>query len=154
MNTRALLALTLSCAALLAGCASSQGNPATASALTARGVGPSTVVKVENGQHLDYDDILNMVQEGVPAKIIIGYLESTGSVYNFGPVQLQSLKEQGASPQLINCLLETQGLYGSRSGSAPFGQMLGSQNRPYYNIPLYQDQQPFAYNEPHHRQAL
>ena len=148
MNTRALLALTLSCAALLTGCASNQGNPATASALTARGVGPSTIVKVENGQRLDYDDILNMVQKGVPTQIIMGYLESTGSVYNFGPVQLQALKEQGASPQLINYLQETQGLYGSRSGSGSSGQMQGSQSRSYYNTPLYQDQQPFAYNEP------
>jgi hypothetical protein len=148
MINRICVVLALAGSTLIVGCTSNQGNPATAAALTARGVGPSTVVKVENGRHLNYDDILNMVQRGVPTQLIMGYLESTGSVYDFGPVQLNALKEEGASAQLINYLQETQGLYGRGSGSASSGQMQGSQSRSYYNTPLYQDQQPFAYNEP------
>jgi hypothetical protein len=130
----------------LAGCAQ-QGNPATVQALTARGVGPATIVKVENGRHLDYDDISNMVSRGVPTEVIVGYLESTGSVYNFGPVQLRALEQQGASQQIINYLQESQGFYGKPSTSRS-RTMTGSERRAYDNSPTYQDQQPFAYNEP------
>jgi len=114
----------------LAGCAQ-RGNPATVQALTARGVGPATIVKVENGNHLDYEDISNMVSRGVPTEVIVGYLESTGSVYNFGPVQLRALEQQGGRPSTSQ----------SRT-------MTGSERRAYDNSPTYQDQQPFAYNEP------
>lgn len=141
-----IVAFFAACSLLIAGCAQ-QGNPATVQALTARGVGPSTIVKVENGRHLTYDDISNMVERGVPTETIMGYLESTGTVYNFGSTQLQALKDKGASQQLINYLQETQGFYGRPSASRG-QQMTGSQRRAYDNSPLYQDQQPFAYNQP------
>ena len=131
----------------LSGCASNQISPQVSSTLASAGVGPSTTVKMQNGQALDYDDIVELVRKNVPTHIIVGYLQSTGKVYNFGPTQLQALKAQGASAELVNYLQETQGFYGkapARRTSNPGGVPSPA----YDNSPLYQDEQPFAYNEP------
>lgn len=144
MTKRSILA---ACAAVaLAGCAS-QISQQTNATLVRQGVGPATIVKMQNGDGLDYGDILDLVKRGVPTNTIIGYLQSTGRVYNFGPVQLKALAQAGAPPQLVNYLQETQGFY----GRAPAAHRGPAGNQPagaYYNSPLYQDEQPFAYNQP------
>ena len=143
MITRSLLA---ACAAIaMVGCAS-QIDQQTNDLLTRQGVGPATIVKMQNGDALNYDDILNLVRRDVPSQKIIGYLQSTGRVYNFGPVQLKALAQAGAPSQLINYLQETQGFYGRTPAVKrnPSGQPAGA----YTNSPLYQDEQPFAYNQP------
>ncbi|MFZ4682165.1 MAG: hypothetical protein ACOYMS_06665, partial [Terrimicrobiaceae bacterium] len=68
-------------------------------------------------------------------------------VYNFTYGQLQSLKAAGATPQLLNYLSETQGFYGVNTPKQK-ARLSGEQKRAYYNTPGYQDQQPFAYNQP------
>ncbi|HRJ72751.1 MAG TPA: hypothetical protein PLS03_11035 [Terrimicrobiaceae bacterium] len=66
-----------------------------AAALSSRSVNQGTYIKVTQGRVLDYTDILNMVQQGVPANVIVSYLQSTRKVYNFSYGQLQSLKAAG-----------------------------------------------------------
>ncbi|GAB4173457.1 MAG: hypothetical protein Fur0032_13050 [Terrimicrobiaceae bacterium] len=147
MNLRFYVLPLMAGLVLMAGCASNQISPQVSSTLASAGVGPSTTVKMQNGQPLDYDDIVELVRKNVPTHVILGYLQSTGKVYNFGPTQLQALKDQGASSELVNYLQETQGFYGrapSRRGSNPGGVPSPAYN----NSPLYQDEQPFAYNEP------
>jgi len=139
--------LPLAVVVLLSACAGSQISPELNSTLVNRGVGPATIVKMENGSALDYQDISNLVSKGIPAHSIISYLESTQKVYDFGPVQLNALREQGAPSQLINYLQETRGFYG-RTSSKQRQNTSGESNAQYYNTPLYQDEQPFAYNEP------
>ncbi len=147
MNLRnALAALSVS-TLLLAGCASQKVAPAILESLSAKGVAPSTAAKMQNAHPLEFQDILELVKKGVPASTIVGYLESTQKVYNFGPVQLQALQQAGAPAQLINYLQETQGFYG-RTTPAQSSRVAKQQNAAYYNTPLYQDQQPFAYNAP------
>lgn len=131
---------------VLAGCAS-QINESVNNTLTQHHVGPATTVKMQNGRALDYNDIVELVRRGVPGNIIVGYLQSTGKVYNFGPVQLQALRDQGASDQVLNFLQETQGFYG-RTTPAQSQRLSKEQSAEYYNTPLYQDQAPFAYNQP------
>jgi outer membrane murein-binding lipoprotein Lpp len=147
MNPRHALAAFAAASLLLAGCASQQVNPQILESLSAKGVSPSTAVKMQNARPLEYQDILELVRKGVPANEIIGYLESTQKVYNFGPVQLQALQQAGAPAQLINYLQETQGFYG-RTTPAQSQRLAGQQKAAYYNSPLYQDEQPFAYNAP------
>jgi len=124
----------------------SQVNPAVLSAATSRGVAASTTSKMSAGEKLDFFDIRSLVTSGVPDDKIIAYLNSTRQVCNFSASEMSALKSAGADAQLMAFLSETRGFYGHspapRSGPAmrPAGQ--------YTNSRAYQDEQPFAYNEP------
>lgn len=132
----------------LAACASTQQvDPAVSSTLSSKGVDPGTTAKMNSGQVLGYSDILGLVQKDVPSNVIVGYLNSTRKVYNFSYGQLESLKAAGATPQVLNYLTESQGFYGHNS-PAQTERLKGEQKRAYYNTPGYQNQQPFAYNQP------
>jgi len=141
--------LLVATAVSLVGCASSgpQVDPAITSAASSRGVDSGTVLKMTNARVLDYDDIENLVSKGVPAGTIVAYLNSTRKVYDFSYAQLAGLKSAGATPQLLNYLTETQGFYGNNSPRQK-ARLAKMQKDQYYNSPYYQDEQPFAYNEP------
>lgn len=103
--------------------------------------------KVSNARVLDYTDIVELLNRNVPGSVITGYLRSTRKAYNFTYAQLQGLKTAGASSQLLNYLTETDGFYGSphpRQKDA----ITRMQKDAYFNTPQYQDEAPFAYNEP------
>jgi len=135
-------------AVLLAGCASGpEVDPQITAALSARSVPATTYDKIAHAQVLGYDDIVNLVEKEVPTHIIVAYLQSTEKVYNFSYSQLKALKGDGATPQLLNYLSETEGFYGHTTPAAT-ARTKKHQNAEYYNSPLYQDEQPFAYNEP------
>lgn len=138
----AALALTLG------GCASGpQVDPQITAAVSSRGVNSGTALKMNNGRALDYQDIENLVSRGVPANVIVGYLNSTRAVYNFSYAQLADLKSAGASPQVLNYLSETQGFYGNNSPKQK-ARTAKMQKDQYYNSPYAQDEAPFAYNAP------
>jgi hypothetical protein len=144
------LVLTATSAALLtlAGCSSGpQVDPQVTAALSSRNVNSATYTKVYNARPLDYTDVSNLVVKKVPTQIIIGYLQSTEKVYHFTYSQLQDLRAKGATPQLLNYLSETQGLYGYNPPAAML-RTKTHQKAEYYNSPLYQDETPFNYNEP------
>ncbi len=142
------LLLCAACALLVAACASSpQVSPALTASLSSHGVSQATTDKIAGGRVLDYSDIMNLVQSGVPSNTVVSYLQSTRKVYDFSYSQLQGLKSAGASPQVLNYLTETQGFYGVNT-PAQKQRLSGEQKRAYFNSPNYQNQQPFAYNEP------
>lgn len=147
MNIRPALAVLTLAAVILTGCTTTQVDPVILENLAARGVAPATAVKVQNGEPLEYQDILELVKKGVPSDKIISYLQSTRRVYNFGPVQMQALQQAGAPVQLINYLQETQGFYGHTT-PAQTKRYAKNDGGAYMNTPLYQDEQPFAYNAP------
>jgi len=133
---------------LLAGCSTgSQVNPEVLSAATSRGVAVSTTSKMSAAEALDYADIQNLVSKQVPDHTIVAYLTSTRRIYHFSNQQLSSLKAAGADSELINYLDESGGFYGVRPKVSQVNR--GGESKPqYYNTPGYQDQGPFAYNEP------
>lgn len=144
---RITLFFLASIALCLSACSStSQVNPAVLSAATSRGVASSTTSKMSAGAKLDFTDIRNLVASGVPDDKIIAYLNSTRQVCNFSPSEMSNLKSAGADAQLLSFLSSTGGFY----GHAPAPQNGGAPRSPgqYTNSRLYQDEQPFAYNEP------
>jgi hypothetical protein len=132
----------------LAGCASGpQVDPQVTAAISAHGVNSATYTKIYNARPLDYTDIENLVVKKVPTQIIVDYLQSTEKVYNLTYSQLANLKAAGATPQLLNYLSETQGFYGYHT-TASAARTVKKQKDAYYRDPEYQDEQPFAYNQP------
>ncbi len=135
-------------AALLPACSSGpQVDPQLTAAVAAHNVGSSTYTKIYNGRVLDYADITNLVQKKVPTQIIVSYLQSTEKKYDFTYSQLSALRQAGATPQLLNYLSETQGFYGYNPTAAN-ARTQRVQKDQYFNTPEYQDEAPFAYNEP------
>ena len=131
----------------LSACSStSQVNPAVLSAATSRGVAASTTSKMSAGEKLDFFDIRGLVISGVPDDKIIAYLNSTRQVCNFSPSEMSALKSAGADAQLLGFLSNTRGFY----GHSPAPQNTAGPRSPgeRTNSRLYQDEQPFAYNEP------
>jgi hypothetical protein len=131
------------------GCASSQAqvDPSITTALSQAGVSGPTYNKVAAGQRLGFNDILLLVERGVPVHVIESYLQSTQAVYQFSNAQMGELRSAGAPSQLLHYLQETGGFYAS-SGTASASSSSGEQRAQYLNSPLYQDEQPFAYNAP------
>jgi hypothetical protein len=135
-------------AVALAGCASGPTvDPQITAAVSAHGVNSATYNKIYNGDGLDYGDILNLVVKKVPTRVIVGYLQSTEKVYNLTYSQLANLKSAGATPQLLNFLSETQGFYGYHT-TASAQRQKQHQKDEYYRDSAYQNEQPFAYDEP------
>lgn len=141
----ALVALAIT--VFVSACASSgpKVDPQITSALSQKGVTGSTYQKVSNAQKLGYNDILQLVQAGVPAHYIESYLQSTQSVYRFTPAQISTLSRAGAPSQLTHYLEETPGFYVPPQTASSAGR---GPNWERTNSPLYQDEQPFAYNAP------
>jgi hypothetical protein len=100
------------------------------------------------GEPLDVSDISNLVKSDMPSALVVGYLNSTRRVYHLSPAQLGTLRAQGASPQILNYLQESGGFYGQGKPGGGLPVPRGQQRAAYENSPLYQDEQPFAYNEP------
>lgn len=138
-----LLAMILSIPACSTG---PQVNPAVVSAATSRGVSTATTSKMSAGAKLSYGDIRNLVSAKVPDRIIIDYINSTRQVVDLTADEIAGLKSDGADGQLISYFGETAGFYGKRPAprSGPAMQPAGA----YTNSRAYQDEQPFAYNEP------
>jgi hypothetical protein len=136
-------------ALFLTGCATTgqKVNPQVTNALAAHGVKGVVAAKVANAEPLDYGDIETLVRAGVPSGIVESYLQSTQRTYNFSNDQLKTLQAAGAGSQLLNYLEDGGNFYGNSpkrgAGSGP-----AEQNARRVNSPLYQDEQPFAYNAP------
>lgn len=148
---RITINVVLGCLALLfgfVGCASGpQVSPEVTSAVTSRGVDSGTAQKIRNARVLDVQDIQNLVVKDVPTSTIVAYLESTRKVYNLSYGDLATLKSRGATPALLNYLTETSGFYGHTT-PAQAARVSKEQKAEYYNTPGYQNEAPFAYNEP------
>jgi hypothetical protein len=142
------LALPAAVAVFLIGCSSGpQINSSVLSAATSRGVAQSTSEKMSAARPLDFGDLENLVSKGVPSSTIIAYLNSVRETSSYSTAQLDALQQAGADAELIGFLresgqfgLRSQASTASRASRAPAGQ--------YTNSRGYQDEQPFAYNEP------
>ncbi|PWU11706.1 MAG: hypothetical protein C5B47_00500 [Verrucomicrobia bacterium] len=118
-----LIAVTVFAVSILSGCVTKPSvDPRIVAAMAAHNVSGRTATKIQTGQSLDYRDIVYLVRAKVPTAIIIAYLRSTEKSYQFTPGQLDTLRNLGASSQLINYLNETKGFYAMSGTSRPPSQ--------------------------------
>ena len=149
MKFRMSLRLALGASVLLlAACSSGpQVNSAVLSAATSRGVAQSTEEKMSNARPLNLGDLENLVSKGVPSPTIIAYLTSIRQTFRYSAEQLADLQSHGADQQLLAFLRETGGFYNSSSPARTAGHSQEPAGQ-YTNSRGYQNEQPFAYNEP------
>jgi len=142
-----LAAATLT-AVFLSACSSGpQVNSSVLSAATSRGVATSTSDKMSAARPLDFEDLKNLVTKGVPSTTIVAYLNSVGETFSFSPDQISALSQAGAGAPLIAYLQDSSRFrpQAGSGGGAPASREPAGQ---YTNSPGYQNEQPFAYNEP------
>ena len=142
------LAAAFASSILLSSCSSTpQVNSSVLSAATSRGVAQSTSEKMSAARPLDLGDLENLVSKGVPSSTIIAYLNSVSERSTYSPAQLSALSQAGADASLLTYLRESQDFALRSTASRPSGtsnQPAGQKT----NSPGYQNEQPFAYNEP------
>jgi hypothetical protein len=126
LNAPKILAMAaVVCALILGGCALDSRDR---SFLMAHGVGGPLYQKMLHGEPLEIPDIIELSHHGLPPRFIIHYLEDTYFVYNLKTSDVIGLKKAGVSPEVIDYLLATPGLY------AP------------YRGPLYEPYGPYDYS--------
>lgn len=121
LSTFSLIATLAFAVGVLSGCATrSPVAPSIIAAVSAHEVQGRTATKIHRGQPLDYQDIQHLVRAKVPSDVIIAYLQNTEQSFQFTPGQLDSLRNHGASSQLVNYLEESrQGFYTSEGTVRP-----------------------------------
>lgn len=68
---------------------------------------PGTLNKIQNGQQLDISDIIQMAKAGISDRVIISEIQSTNSVFYLSPAQIDRLKSQGVSQEVIDYMIKT-----------------------------------------------
>jgi len=140
--------LAAALAVFLSACSSGpQVNSSVLSAATSRGVAQSTSDKMSAARPLDFNDLENLVVKGVPSSTIIAYLNSVRETPNFSPAQLDALQQSGADAQLT-AFLRDSSRFALRSTASSSSSASREPAGQYTNSPGYQNEQPFAYNEP------
>ena len=132
----------------VASCASTPAkkSPVALQKLTAAGINPATMKRIEAGRVLSYDDILGLVKTHIPNRIIISYLGSTHAPYRFTDKQLGHLSDAGAGASLINYLGKSVGYFEATRRAQTGGSKWDK--HPYFNAPGYWGVAPFPYAFP------
>ena len=135
-------------AALLAGCATS-GTRVSApylAVLQQKGIDPGTYTRISHGRVLTYDDIYELVSEGVPSDKIVDYLKATRAPYLFSQTQINRLRSAGAGPVLVTFLETPQSGPNTQGFDNPTTQAF--LNSPYWKDPYYMDAGPAQFYFP------
>ena len=135
-------------AALTAGCASS-GTKVSApylAVLQQKGVDPGTYARLSHGRLLTYDDIYELVSEGVPGDKIVDYLKATHAPYVFTPAQINRLASAGADAPLLSFLRNSPTKPNTDGFDNPTTQAF--LNSPYWRDPYYMGGSPMDFEFP------
>jgi hypothetical protein len=132
-------------AALLAGCASSGTKVAAPylAVLQQKGIDPGTYARISHGRVLTYDDIYELVTEGVPGDKIVDYLKATRAPYVFTPAQINRLAAAGAGPALTAFLRNPPTKPNTDGFDNPTTQAF--LNSPYWRDPYYMEPGPVPF---------
>ena len=102
--------------------------------LQQHGVAPSVYNRMMLGEELSLADIIELSQHGVPPKLIVNYLDSTGVVYRLQRRDVVRLRNAGVSESVISYLLSTFRGYGGGYYTGYDGPFYGGY-RPYGPYP-------------------
>jgi hypothetical protein len=135
-------------AGLVAGCATSgtQVSAPYLATLREKGIDPGTYARLSHGRVLTYDDIYELVTEGVPGTKIVDYLKATRAPYVFSRAQVNRLAAAGADQALVQFLLSPP----SKPNTEGFDNATTQAflNSPYWRDPYYMDAAPTQFYFP------
>jgi len=143
--TRLLALLT---AVFISACATTPQKleqPAYMKVLAAKKIDPATYALIAHGRVLGYDDIENLVEKGIPGKMIVPYLRATKTPYSFSRGQINELVDDGADSTLVNYLGKAKGIYLEDASNIP--SSTGGLH-PYWSDPGYAGAAPFGFGYP------
>ena len=63
---------------------------------------PKTLQRMDRGEPLTIDDVIQLSVGGVSDQTIIRYLRDTGSMYTLNETQIERLRQAGVSPSVIS----------------------------------------------------
>jgi len=135
-------------AVLLAGCAT-KSTSVTApylSVLQQKGIDPGTYARISHGRVLTYDDVYELVSEGVPGEKIVDYLKATRAPYAFTAAQVSRLAAAGAGSALISFLRNPPTKPSTDGFDNPTTQAF--LNSPYWRDPYYMGASPMEFAFP------
>ena len=135
--------LLLCCSFFLAACATTPPpleQPGYLRVLKAKKIDPGTYARIAHGRVLGYDDLMALVREGVPGKMIVPYLRATKTPYDYSPAEINGLINAGADSALVNYLGKAKGIYLQDGSNVP--------THPYYTNPYYMGPAPFGFAYP------
>lgn len=125
-------------AAGIAGCASLGKPPPYAAELPGYAVDPVVVAKMEARKPLEIEELVHLSSQKVPDDVIVEHVKTSRAVYQLTTEDVDRLREEGLSADVIDFLLATPGLY--RQYHAPYP------HRPYYGSGFHFGH----YHYPHH----
>jgi len=121
--------LFASCA-LLAGCATF--NETEMGIIKGSGASPRVVAKMQEGDVLTPDDVIELTRRRVPERYIIRQIEDAGLDYALRSEDIQRMKKAKVSPLVVNAMIEQSEL--GRYYAGPHRAYVGN---PYYYDPYY-----------------
>lgn len=65
---------------------------------------PRTVERMEKGDPLTLNDIIQLSQSGIHDEVILRYLEKSGMTYSLTKTQVQRLRQSGVSQRIIEAM--------------------------------------------------
>ena len=123
-TARTLIVLLILIAA--AGCATSADRRFLTRQLDPKGVDAALAAKIEKGKRLDLSDIEQLVRRGIPDESIIAHIRETRATYTLTTSDIDRLRTEEVSQNLIDFLLSTPTLYGDeRPYGRPYRYSLG-----------------------------
>ncbi len=144
---------TLALAAMLCGCATTKpqmDQPPYLQVLSAQKIDPGTYARISRGRVLGYDDLLDLVQRGVPGRMIVPYLKATRTPYKYSARQINALVNAGADDVLVDYLGKAAGIYMQDAGNVPSsaGGARSALTDPYFADPYFMGPAPFGFAYP------
>ena len=68
---------------------------------------PNTMNKLDRGQQLNVQDVINMSRNGLSDEVIINQINVTKSVFHLSSNQIIEMRNQGVSERVINYMIDT-----------------------------------------------
>jgi hypothetical protein len=109
---RTLVILSAALGLLLLGCATL--SQADRDVLQQHRISPALYSKMAHGERLSLPDIIELSEKHLSAPFIGRYLRSSLAVYRLNSDDVVVLRKAGVSPQVIDYLMATPGLYAPR----------------------------------------
>lgn len=105
-------------AAVLAGCATVSKHDR--EVLRDHGVSQAVIDRMDYGDALSLEDIIELAHQGVPARLVVNYMEDEDLIYRLKKADVERLRKAGVSEEVIAYMISTGRRYYGPVGPYPY----------------------------------